>query len=85
MSDVQLIYDLLFAQSFAVRNAVAYLIAIEASKADDPDHVFKDMAEALKNRLDELPPFRADLKEKVAVETDWIVEVAQVFYQLRQK
>jgi len=85
MSD-QLIWDVLLARSVAVSDAVAYLIAIEASKADDPDHVFKDVSEALQNRLDELPQgVRADQKEKVRAASDQIVGAAQAFYQLRKK
>ena len=80
MSDMQLIWDVLQAQSVAFRNAIAYLIAVEASKADDPDHVLKDAAKALQSKLDELPQgARADLKEKVRAESNRIVEAAQAF------
>lgn len=75
----------LLARSFAVRDAVAYLIAIEARRAKSPEQVFTDVAGALQDRLDELPEGISDLKERVRAESDWIVGAAQAFHRLRKQ
>lgn len=72
------------ARSFALRDAVAYLIARDAARSGDPEGVFREVAEAMDDRLDELPHGISDLKEKVRAEIDWTIGAARAFLALRK-
>jgi hypothetical protein len=73
------------ARSYAVRDALSYLASIVAGVGGAPERFFQEMAQALQDRLDELPQGSSDLKERVRAEVDWIVGAAQSFHGLRNQ
>jgi hypothetical protein len=75
----------IMARSFAMRDALSYLMAVLADRDGEPDLFFRATASALQDRLDALPRGISDLKEKVRAESDWIVGCAQAFHQLRKQ
>jgi hypothetical protein len=65
------------ARSLAMRDILAWLLACEATRAEDPDALLQSFSETGDKRVAKLPPDHMPFAEEIRKEFDWMLATAK--------